>query len=57
MKQTVKVLDKNIPPEIVAVITASVYSYLGNKKLAIRIKRTSNLWTAAGRQKVMDARF
>lgn len=57
MNPNIKVEDKNITPEIVAVIAASVYAYLGNKKLALRIKRTNNNWAIAGRQKVMDARF
>ncbi|BBB89768.1 MAG TPA: hypothetical protein PKA28_12165 [Methylomusa anaerophila] len=45
-----------ISPEIVAVITASVYAMLGTANLAVKISHTGNQWAQVGRQKLMDSR-
>ena len=45
---------KNVSPEIVAAIAAAVAEMTGNKIVAIRIK-TSEVWAAAGRQKLMNS--
>jgi len=45
-----------IRPEIVAAIIAAVSETMGTKKLAVRIRQTSNMWAVTGRQKLMDAR-
>ncbi|TWH48196.1 OadG family protein [Sporomusa sp. KB1] len=50
------VAAENISPEIVAVITASIYAMMGTGNLAVRITRTSNQWGNVGRQKIMDSR-
>jgi len=50
------VTAENISPEVVAVITASVYAMMGTGNLAVRITRTSNQWGNVGRQKIMDSR-
>jgi len=47
---------EGISPEIVAVITASIYAMMGTGNLAVKISRTSNQWANVGRQKIMDSR-
>jgi hypothetical protein len=47
---------EGISPEVVAVITASVYAMLGTGNLAVKITRTGNQWANVGRQKIMDSR-
>lgn len=47
---------EGISPEVVAVITASIYAMMGTGNLAVRITRTGNQWANVGRQKVMDSR-
>ena len=48
---------EGINPEVVAVITASIYAMMGTGNLAVRITRTSNQWANVGRQKIMDSRY
>lgn len=45
-----------ISPEVIAVITASIYAMMGTGNLAVKITRTSNQWANVGRQKIMDSR-
>lgn len=47
---------EGLSPEVVAVITASIYAMMGTGNLAVRITRTGNQWANVGRQKVMDSR-
>lgn len=47
---------EGISPEVIAVITASIYAMLGTGRLAVKITRSSNQWANAGRQKIMDSR-
>ena len=47
---------EGISPEVIAVITASIYAMMGTGNLAVRITRTGNQWANVGRQKVMDSR-
>jgi hypothetical protein len=47
--------DTNISAELLAAITAAVVHHSGGAH-AVRIKRTSNAWAMAGRQKIMDSR-
>lgn len=49
-----KIDAKNVSPEIVAAIAVAVAEMTGNKIVAIRIK-TSEVWAAAGRQKLMNS--
>ncbi|SDE73749.1 OadG family transporter subunit [Sporomusa acidovorans] len=53
---SVAVEAEGISPEVIAVITASVYAMMGTGKLAIRITRHGNQWAQVGRQKIMDSR-
>lgn len=41
--------------ELIAAVTATIAHALGGAK-AVRFKRTSGAWVAAGRQKIMDSR-
>ena len=47
--------DTEISAELLAAITAAVVHHSGGVH-AVRIKRTSNAWAMAGRQKIMDSR-
>ena len=47
--------DTNVSAELLAAITAAVVHHSGGTH-AVRIKRTSNAWALAGRQKLMDVR-
>ncbi|HML31227.1 OadG family transporter subunit [Sporomusa sphaeroides] len=47
---------EGISPEVIAVITASIYAMMGTGNLAVRITRTGNQWANVGRQKIMDSR-
>lgn len=47
---------EGISPEVIAVITASIYAMMGTGNLAVKITRTSNHWANVGRQKIMDSR-
>lgn len=49
-----KIEAKNVSPEVVAAIAAAVTAMMGTAKLAISIK-TSSVWAAAGRQKLMNS--
>lgn len=49
-----KIDAKDVKPEIVAAIAAAVYAMMGTHGLALRIKRTSNVWALTGRQKNMN---
>ena len=42
--------DKNIKPEIIAIITAAVQSMTGGKVVAVKIKNNPN-WTMSNRIK------
>lgn len=42
-------------PELVAAVAAAII-HAGGAARAVRFKRASNAWAAAGRQKVMDSR-
>jgi hypothetical protein len=54
--RNIKIDASSISPEIVAAITASVYVMTGRTNLVVKIRHTSNIWAATGRQKLMDAR-
>jgi len=43
--------EKEIKPEIVAAISAAVQQMMGNKVVAVRIKR-SDVWAIAARNKL-----
>ncbi len=43
--------DKEIKPEVVAAISAAVQQMMGNKVVAVRIKR-SDVWAIAARNKL-----
>jgi hypothetical protein len=51
-------VSDGISPEIVAVIAAAAYVMLTaqNQGISFKISRISNVWAAAGRQKLMDSR-
>lgn len=53
----VNVVNKDVSPEILAVITATVYDFYDHTPRALRIKRDNYQWSAVGRQKIMDARL
>ncbi len=43
--------EKEIKPEVVAAISAAVQQMMGNKVIAVRIKR-SDVWAIAARNKL-----
>ncbi|MEN6414469.1 MAG: hypothetical protein ABFC84_17160 [Veillonellales bacterium] len=49
-----KIEANGVKPEVVAAIAAAVYAMVGTRKLALRIKQTSNIWALTGRQKNMN---
>lgn len=51
-----KIDAPGIRPEIIAAITASVCAMMGTGNIAVKIKRTNDVWKYAGRLAVMDAR-
>jgi len=50
-----KIDAKGVKPEVIAAITAAVYAMMGTHNLALRVKRNSNAWALAGRQKNMNS--
>lgn len=50
-----KIEANGVKPEVVAAIAAAVYAMMGTSGLALRIKRASNAWALAGRQKNMNS--
>lgn len=56
VESSMSIAAEGISPEVVAVITASIYAMMGTGNLAVRITRTGSQWVNAGRQKIMDSR-
>lgn len=52
---SVSMMMEDASAELIAAVTAAIVHARGGGT-AVRFKRTSNAWAAAGRQKVMDGR-
>lgn len=50
------VMDENSGAELAAVVAAVLLHAKGGGCRAVSFKRTSNAWSAVGRQKIMDSR-